>query len=443
MRLEAGVFDREAGRAAESVEQGKFGAVKFGDIAVSYMFGRSVKLMRTKSPYPFFQPSSVTDIKPKTDGYLYSRKQSEIDELMIHKGQVLLSRSGAIGRAVYVSDTLDGKYLSPDMLRIDTNNPEDTGYVYAYLKSSAGQKILQSLAFGAVILHINPEHLNDIHVPYPPEEIRRKIHELVVKSYALRDESNILLDEAESLLVRELGLPPVDGMKAREGAESFEVSSSELCGRFEASYHSPLFGRIEGILRRNAGEVITVGSERVSRKIILPGIFKRVYVGEGYGVPFLGGKQIGELDPYDKKYLSFLKHDKLIREVLTIRENMILVTCIGTVGKAVLVPKYWDGWAVSQNIMRVVPVSDDIAGYIYVWLASEWGRELVRRYSCGGVVEEVRDEHMRQVPFPLLRDEGAQKRINSLALEANAKRTEAYMLEREALGIMEKEIIQK
>ena len=135
MRLEAGAYNREAEDISSSIENGKYPAVRFEEFANSYMFGRSVKLMRSKSPYPFFQPSSVTDIKPQADGYLYSRKQSEIDELMIHEGQLLLSRSGTIGNVTYVSETLDGKYLSPDMIRIDCRDSDDAGYIYAYLKS--------------------------------------------------------------------------------------------------------------------------------------------------------------------------------------------------------------------------------------------------------------------------------------------------------------------
>ncbi|MBQ3448884.1 MAG: restriction endonuclease subunit S [Synergistaceae bacterium] len=443
MRLEAGAYNREAEDISSSIENGKYPAVRFEEFANSYMFGRSVKLMRSKSPYPFFQPSSVTDIKPQADGYLYSRKQSEIDELMIHEGQLLLSRSGTIGNVTYVSETLDGKYLSPDMIRIDCRDSDDAGYIYAYLKSSEGQKLLHSLEFGAVVKHINPEHLNDIPVPNAPKELRRRIHELVIKSYALRDESNSMIDEAEALMIRELELPPIDDMKHKYNTMTFTVNSADFLSsmRFEASFHSPLFNAIINHLREHAEEVLTVGDSRVSKKIILPGIFKRVYVDEGYGAVFIGGKQISELDPSEKKYLAFSKHENLIRDVLTIHENMILVTCIGTVGKATIVPKHWEGWTVSQNVMRVVPVSDDIAGYTYTFFASDYGCELVKRYSCGGVVKEIRDEHMQQVPFPLLKDKEIQSRINSLALEANTKRYEAYVLERKAMKIIESEVL--
>lgn len=54
----------------------------------------------------------------------------------------------------------------------------------------------------------------------------------------------------------------------------------------------------------------TVGDPRISREVILPGRFKRVYVDEGYGRVFIGGKQLYELDPTNKKYLSNVHHGR-------------------------------------------------------------------------------------------------------------------------------------
>lgn len=66
---------------------------------------------------------------------------------------------------------------------------------------------------------------------------------------------------------------------------------------------------------------------------------------------------------------------------------------------------------------------------------------LITRYTYGSVVDEIDDNHVRQIPIPLLKDKGIQKRINDLALEANQKRYEAYCLEQEALKIMDEEVI--
>ena len=194
-------------------------------------------------------------------------------------------------------------------------------------------------------------------------------------------------------------------------------------------------------LKENAAEVTTVGDSRISRSVILPGRFKRVYVEEGYGRIFIGGKQLGELDPSNKKYLSNVHHGNRIAQQLELKENMTLITCSGTIGRVALVGKHWDGWTANQHIIRVVPANKDIAGYLYIFLASDYGRTLITRYTYGSVVDEIDDDHIRQIPIPLLRNQDVQQQINSLALESNAKRYEAYKLEQEALRIMNEEVI--
>ena len=70
-----------------------------------------------------------------------------------------------------------------------------------------------------------------------------------------------------------------------------------------------------------------------------------------------------------------------------------------------------------------------------------YGRELIRRFTYGGVVDAIEPEHIKQVEVPLLKDESVQRHINAHALEANEKRYEAYKLEQRALRIIDKEVI--
>lgn len=120
---------------------------------------------------------------------------------------------------------------------------------------------------------------------------------------------------------------------------------------------------------------------------------------------------------------------------------MTLITCSGTIGKVALVGKHWENWTANQHIIRVVPANNDIAGYLNIFLASDYGYQLITRFTYGSVVDEIDDNHVRQIKIPLLKNVDIQNKINSLALEANKKRYEAYQLEQEALRIMDDEVI--
>ena len=436
-RLEASVFDADAMNARQAVLRGKFPVVSLKNLVSSYVCGRFKRVWVKHSDLPIYQPSAITELRPKPDGYISRETATDIDALRVHAGQVLLTCSGTIGKVSFVSKTLDDKIFSHDLLRIDAKN-FDAGYVYAYLKSAVGQRILLTNSYGAVIEHIEPAHLENIPIPDAPENIKRRIHALIVRSYELRDESNALIDAAERILIDELSLPPLEDFRAEK---IFSVKLSGLRGRLDASYHAPIIGRIVDHLKIHAAEVTTVADSRISRAVILPGRFKRVYVDAGHGRIFIGGKQIGELDPSNKKYLSLVHHADRIAEELELRENTTLITCSGTIGKVALVPKHWDGWTASQHIIRVIPSSVDVAGYLSVFLATDWGRELIKRNTYGAVVDEIDDNQIRSVPIPLLKNVAAQNKINALALSANEKRFAAYRLEQEALNILDAEIL--
>ena len=128
-------------------------------------------------------------------------------------------------------------------------------------------------------------------------------------------------------------------------------------------------------------------------------------------------------------------------EKLEVAQNTILITRSGTIGKTVLVPKHWEHWIPSDHIIRVVPANRDIAGYLSIYLASEYGYPLITHYTYGSVVDEIDDTHVSSIPIPLLKNMDVQRHINDLALEANEKRYEAYKMEQQALQIIDKEVI--
>ena len=160
-------------------------------------------------------------------------------------------------------------------------------------------------------------------------------------------------------------------------------------------------------------------------------------------MPFLGTNDILELNPRVEKFLSKTGHKKLIEKELSVKENTILITDRGTIGNVVLVPEYYEkeSWTVSQNSIRIVPDSNDFAGYIYIFLNSDYGKALSKRETYGAVIDMIDPNNAGQIPIPILKNKDAIKKINDLALQANKLRSEAYYKEKEAINIMNNEVI--
>lgn len=445
-RMEASVYDIEAKKARQIINACKYPLTTIGGengLTTSYTCPRFKRIWVEKSDLPIYQPATIVDVYPLPDGYISHLTKTNIDELRVKRGQVLLTCSGTIGKVSYVSDTLNDKIFSHDLLRIDCLNPIDRGYVYTYLKSKIGRKLLLSNSYGAVITHIESEHLSYVPIPDAPIEIKEKINELIIKSYELRDQSNRLIDEATKLLVNELRLPDENEFreKKKNSVSTFSVKLSTMDLRADASYHIPEVDTLVNHMKNYADEITTIGDKRLSKKIVLAGVFKRTYVSGKFGYPFLGGKEITQLDPETDKYLSKCIHKTRYEKELKVTENTILVSDRGTVGNVAIVPKHWDGYAVSQNVLKLVPASDKVAGYLYIYLNSIYGKLLVRRQTYGAVVDMIDNNSLSCVQIPLLKNQRVQKQINELALEANQKRYEAYLYEEEAIKMLYKEII--
>ena len=446
-RLDASSFDVEAKQARSLLKEGKHPLVSLsgtdGLIKDAFYPGRFKRIYCDNNHgVPFYLPSQMTEIYPRAEKHISKLTNCDIDELKLKPKTLLLTRSGTIGTIACVSQTTEGMVFSDDVIRITFKQEYDLGYVYAFLKSKIGNLLLKTNGYGSVITHLEPEHLSNMRIPNAPTILKQHINDLVMHSYALRDESNVLIDEATKLLTEALKLPTLEEMKTSTApVETLSVKISRSDRRFDASYHVPVVSKIIEQLQAQAAEVTTIEDPRISKEVILPGRFKRVYVEEGHGRVLIGGKQINELDPATKKYISIAKYSKKILGSLEIHTNTTLITRSGTIGKVAIAPRHWEHWIPSDHIIRVVPASKKIAGYLYIFLASDYGHELITRYTYGSVVDEIDDNHVRNICVPFLKNAAVQANINELALAANQKRYEAYKLEQEALQIMNDDVI--
>ena len=448
-RLEASVYGIEGRQARQNLQECRWSLVPLcgeSGLATCYHRPRFKRIYVEKSDFPIYQPAQANEVYPRQSAYISELTRTDIDALRVKKGQVLLTCSGTIGNCTYVRNTLDNSIFSHDLIRVEPK--EYNGFTYAFLKSKIGRLLLTTNSYGAVVKHIEPKHLDDIPIPNPPALLKQEIHSLIEESFRLRDESNELIDKAQAMLQEALGLPAIEELQAKAKrfdktarVLNYSVPLSKSDNRLDGSYHVPIIEVIERHLAETAKEIVKVASGRISQEVLLPGRFKRVYVQEGNGVVFFTGKDISELDPSDKKYLSFSQHNEKIKHELTLREGMILVTCSGTIGNIAFVPEHWHGWAMTPDIIRIIPADNKISGYLYAWLSSSYARELINRFTYGAVVGHIEKEHILRVSVPLLVDMKIQDEINEIVLEANRKRTEAYNLEQKALTVLDEKVI--
>lgn len=446
-RFDASAYDFDALKAIELVEKNKNGFTYLwsdkGYVENSFYGPRTKRdyINKKSDSMGFLGSAEMLELNPRPIKFV---PKTAINDYGVDYSTILISRSGTIGNTTFVSKTLTKFCVSEHAIRVICN--QNAGYVYAFLHSETGKTILKSFTFGAVIDEIEPEHLCKVPIPNASEELKNKINNLIISSFNKRDLSNDLIDKAQSMLYSELKLPSLEEIKPvyyeqNAGFRNFTIQAKDLDGRFDASYHLPEVTAIIEILNKNAEKVTKLSDKSIVSDIILPGRFKRIYVDKKNGIPFFGGKQLLQLCPTNLKYLSPKYHAGRIATELKIQKNMVIVSCSGTIGKVMIAPKHWEGWAINQHCLRIVASSDNYAGYLYAWLDSPYAKSLILRNTYGAVIDELDDIQMSNVIIPVLKDKSAIQEINNLVLKANDLRYEAYIDEQKALEIMNNDIL--
>ena len=120
----------------------------------------------------YFTPSSMLQDKRDSAKYIDLAKASkkqlrDFDVVTVHQGDLLLTRSGSIGRVAYVSSVMDGQIVSDDMIRVRIPSSNVRSYVAAFLLSDNAQAQMLMNEYGSVQQHLEPSHVRDLLIPVP------------------------------------------------------------------------------------------------------------------------------------------------------------------------------------------------------------------------------------------------------------------------------------
>lgn len=447
VRLEASAFSIEAHNAVTALINSGLPLIPlYGEGGLCQEAHNAFRFKRiyvnAEHGIPFLSSSDIISIRPKTDRFLSRKYTRNSAMLSVQKWDVLISRSGTIGNIALANEAFTGKAISEDVIRLSADNQDVAGFIAAFLRSRYGRPQLTQATYGSVIVHIELKHLNRVQIPDLPPIRQIEIGRLMCQAGELRDEANHLLYEADRLLHEQLNLPYLKDIAPR-GSASFTttIKASQLMGRLEGSFHNPEAIAAEKQLAKLPIEITKVGDQRVTKEVRAITKFReRTYVEKG-GIPMLSSKQIFQIDSIDVKRLAKGAHTKDLPEI-QLEENMIAVTRSGTIGKVQIIPKYMAAWTASEHATRFIASDDISAGYLYAWLASDYGYCLITRCSYGSVILEVDKEMFSSVLIPLpelpIRNE-----IGDLVLKANQLRDEAWRNEQEAIAKLESLITNK
>lgn len=207
-----------------------------------------------------------------------------------------------------------------------------------------------------------------------------------------------------------------NGEAGRSHQHAFSISSTEVTQgndlRLNAAFYRPatysVQAQVEGLGEGEEWTVRKLGD--VTRRIFFPTRFKRHYVSpdEG-GILFLGGTNISQLVPTNLKYLD--PQTPRLQELL-VEDGWLLVTRSGSTGVVSSVPPNWDGIAMSEHVIRIVPAPEELdPAYLQAYLRSELCQRMLAAGVFGSVIDEITPEYIAQIPIPVPKDEGLMRKV--------------------------------
>ena len=123
---------------------------------------------------PYYTPSAILQEKGDSKKFLNlsnaSKKQLKvIEKLRIHQGDILITRSGSIGRVILVTKHLDNAIASDDLIRIIIPNKILRHYIYCFLLSKQAQDQLLRNEYGSIQQHLESYHVRNLLIPIPED----------------------------------------------------------------------------------------------------------------------------------------------------------------------------------------------------------------------------------------------------------------------------------
>ena len=119
-----------------------------------------------------------------------------------------------------------------------------------------------------------------------------------------------------------------------------------------------------------------------------------------------------------------------------LKDNWILVSRSGTVGNVSLVYDDIRGYAGTEHIIRLVPKKNIPYGYLYAFLNSKIGHELLKVSIFGSVVDEIEPIHIKETSIVIL--ENKKDEIHKKIKNVFKWRVESNQLMFEALDLFYK-----
>ncbi|MCT7842616.1 MAG: restriction endonuclease subunit S, partial [Lactobacillus iners] len=204
--------------------------------------------------------------------------------------------------------------------------------------------------------------------------------------------------------------------------------------RLEASVFDVESKHIRDVLKNGKYPLVQLdGKDGLIEESFYPGRFKRIYCEKQDGIAFYLPSQMTDIYPEPTKWISKLTNVSI--DDLKLKNNTLLLTRSGTIGNVTIVSKTLENKVFSDDVIRTSFKNEEDLGYVYAFLKSEYGSNILKTNSYGSVITHIEPEHFKEMLIPDA-PYSLKKKIHDLIIQSYNNRDESNRLIDEATKIL-------
>ncbi len=359
--------------------------------------------------------SSMFMTRLPNDSVIRFHDSNKSSPLWIKEGDILISRSGSVGKSVLCGKSYTNHIASDDCFRLRIDESM-RGYVFAFLQSRMGLTLLTRGGHGKVIRHLKDHDITDAIIPLIEETSRNRINRSMLDAVTNVDKARVSLQSAEDLIssfLLKIGFTKPESFLVGSGTSFMYPAHLLFHSRLDSHYYTPSVTKLRSVLSKTEskplGEIADVWG--VPR-------FKRHRADKGYGTSLFSSADVMRARLLPSATLSSARNKRSINKCM-VNKGTIIVSCSGAfggiLGRSVLVSDYLNNKAVTQHVVRA-QITDPEYDFHYVAGiigSNHLGYPLITALRYGKDVPEIDPDDLKTFPVPCAKPE-EQKEIAAL-----------------------------
>jgi type I restriction enzyme M protein len=339
----------------------------------------------------------------------------------VSPGDILLTKGGSVARVGLVTQEAA---VSRDLIFIDSAqlSEEDQVYLYLYFQTNFCNRLLLRSSSQSVQAHLTITLVRELELFKASEPFKRNLKRLVNLSQDQLDSSQEIYQQAEDLLLSELGLqdwqPTEETVAVKSFAESFLSS-----GRLDAEYYQPKQQKVMAIMRQS-GLCIGDVAPLIKRKFQpeKQGEFNYIEIGNLSGEGFANGEAVAIEEAPSRAQWIVKTNDVITSTVRPIRRLSALIESeqnnyICSSGFAVLKPA------------KIEPE------VLLVYLRSPIVCEILDLHTTASMYPAISTEDLLSIPITLPKESTRQKITEKVRESRKGREQSKHLLEIAKTGV--------